>query len=70
MNEKQIERTAKEWSEIAQEPVTIEPSKGAVYAKGSELACLRLEHKFNCAHGRAKHSENLKSWVFGLETRF
>ncbi len=53
-------RATEEWSKLAGEPVTVEQVGGVLYAFGSELACLRLEHKMRC--GRAAWSENLKTW--------
>ena len=56
------ERAQREWSRLAQEPVRVEKIGGEWYAFGSELACLRLEHKMRC--GRAKYSENLQTWTY------
>ena len=53
-------RATVEWSKLAGEPVTVEQVGGVLCAFGSELACLRLEHKMRC--GRAAWSENLETW--------
>lgn len=56
---------------IAKEVMDVDYIKGAYYAYGSELACLRLFHKYSLsAHNpkvRAAYSENFKRWVFSLE---
>jgi hypothetical protein len=48
------ERAAREWSQIAQQPVTVELVGGVLYAFGSELACLRLWAKMRI--GKASYS--------------
>lgn len=57
--------------EYSQENMTVEYIKGAYYAYGSELACLRLFHRYNLSsHNpkvRAGFSVNLKTWYFALE---
>ena len=58
-------RVAREWGGIAQESVRIEQIGGAIYAFGSELACLRIEHKMRT--GRAAHSPNLNTWTYTTE---
>lgn len=57
-------KVKKEWSKIAGEELEIRATTTdePIYALGSELACLRLEHKMKT--GRAGHSENLKSWYY------
>lgn len=55
-------RAAAEWSKIAGEPVRVESIKGVLYAFGSELACLRLEHHMRC--GRANYSTHMKTWYW------
>ena len=70
MTEHQIMRLTKDLSAIAKEPITVEHSKGAYYAFGSELAVLRLFHKYNSPKCRAGYSENMKTWYFSIETRF
>lgn len=61
------ESAAREWSPIAGEALTVENIGGCLYAFGSELACLRLEHKWNVPHARARYSEPRASWFFCLE---
>lgn len=58
-------RATTEWSKYAQEPVKVELIGGTLYAFGSELACLRLEHHMRV--GRAMWSENLQSWTYTTE---
>ena len=56
---------------ITREKMEVEYIKGAYYAYGSELACLRLFHKYNLsAHNpkvRIGYSKNLETWYFELE---
>lgn len=67
-NQALIERAEREWSEIAKESLTVEQISGALYAYGSELACLRLYHKWQGGRKvRAAYSENLKTWYFRVE---
>jgi hypothetical protein len=67
----QIERTTREWSQIASEPVRVEQIRGAMYAYGSELACLRLYRKFNGAPNvTSAYSANMQTWFFRVETDF
>jgi hypothetical protein len=62
-----LARCAREWSALAGETVNVEHVKGAIYAFGSELACLRLAHKMRSFEVR--YSENLGSWYFCRELR-
>lgn len=67
----QMERLKRDWSAIAKEPIEIEAIGGAFYGFGSELAVLRLFHKY-CQGGgnpkaRAGLSTNLHKWYFSLE---
>ncbi len=43
----QLERVTRDLQAIAKENLTVELIAGCIYAFGSELACLRLEHKYN-----------------------
>ena len=43
----QLERVKRDLQAIAKENLTVELIAGCIYAFGSELACLRLEHKYN-----------------------
>lgn len=49
----------KEWPALAGEPVSVEHISGALYAFGSELACLRLHYKMKT--GRVGFSEGYGS---------
>lgn len=64
-----IDRLAREWSEIAGEPVGVTEIKGTFYGMCSELGAYRLEHKYNnrpkC---EAIYSKPYGSWAFRLET--
>jgi hypothetical protein len=42
-------RLARDWKEYAQESVTVEQIGGAFYGFGSEMACLRIYHKYRGA---------------------
>lgn len=72
----QIQRTARDWSNYAVEPVTVEQVASALYGFGSELACLRIFAKYNTngAHhnpnARVGYSVNRSTWFFSLEMRF
>lgn len=59
------QRATAEWSEIAGEAIRCEVITGVIYAFGSELAMLRLEHKMR--KGRARYSEPLRTWTYCLD---
>lgn len=68
-----IERVKKDWLEIAKEEINVEQIGGAIYAFGSELATLRLFHKYRYTDEsriHADYSVNMKTWFFRLETRY
>ena len=71
LSSSRIASLKREWEEIAREPLNeVRQIKGAVYAFGSELACLRLERQYRwCKRARALYSENLSTWTFELELR-
>lgn len=58
----QLERVKRDLQAIAKEPLTVELIAGFIYAFGTELACLRLEHKYNnrpkcyCAYSTPRNS--------------
>ena len=64
----QLARVKADWSKIAGEAVKIEMDflGGDILAFGSELACLRLGHKFKGAPCKVNYSKNLKTWYFIL----
>jgi hypothetical protein len=68
MTEERIARVTKEWSQLAGDSLRIEAIGGAIYAFGSELACLRLHYKMRV--GEVKFSENLQSWFYSKELVF
>ena len=62
-----LEKHKKEWSILAGEIVEIKIYENDIYAFGSELACLKLYHKFrNCEVDKIKvdFSKQLGSWFF------
>lgn len=64
-----LQRIINDWSKVAGETVTVEVMEEDMYAFGSELACLRLEHYFKkgvCETDTA-YSVNLKTWYFLLK---
>lgn len=67
MTEAQKSRLQRDWSKIAGEVITIEEIGGSVYAFCSELAALRLFHKYNCKSAKADFSTPRNSWFFRLE---
>ncbi len=64
-----VGRVKKDWMDIAKEFVEVEYIQGTFYGYCSELAALRLEHKYrDCKRAKADYSENLQTWYFRLET--
>ncbi len=63
----QIERTQREYSQIAKEPVEIRILGTAIYAFGSELACLRISNHMRNVNDRVAYSENLGTWYYSHE---
>jgi len=61
-------RTKTHWEKIAKEELIIEATgfiQDPIYAYGSELACLRLEHAFRFTEGaKADYSKTLQTWYF------
>ena len=64
-----LNRAKADFETHAKETLELKELGGALYAFGSELACLRLFHKYHHSDDRAASgfSENLKSWYFRLE---
>ena len=62
-----LNRAAKEWGRIANEPVIVEELGGYLYAFGSEIGMMRLAHKFRSFNVR--YSQNRGSWYFCNERR-
>lgn len=60
----QRERVRREWDAIAGERMRYEMTSSTepIYAFGSELACLRIEHAMKA--GKAAFSPNLKTWYY------
>lgn len=64
-----LQRITDQWSKVAGETISIEVMEEDIYAFGSELACLRLEHHFKQGECEtdAAFSVNLKTWYFLLK---
>jgi hypothetical protein len=62
-----VDRAERDWTGYAKEKIAVEYIKGTLYGYGSELAVLRLEHKYNCPKARAFFSKNLNTWTFALD---
>lgn len=61
--------TTRDFSAIADEPVTVEFIGGAVYVFGSELACLRVFYKYRRTPGACiGHSPNRRTWYYCHDT--
>lgn len=68
MTGERLQRIADQWGKTAGESISIEVMEEDIYAFGSELACLRLEHHFKkgiCEMDVA-YSTNLQTWYFLL----
>ena len=65
-----LNRAKSELEKHAKEALEVRDIGGAVYAFGSELACLRLFYIYRNCGDRANSgfSDNLKTWYFRLET--
>ena len=64
-----IDRSKTEFERHAKEVLSVEEIGGALYAFGSELACLRLLNAYRYCGDAVKtaYSENQNSWFFRLE---
>lgn len=65
-----LNRAKAEFEKHSKEPLEVENLGGALYAFGSELACLRLFYKYRHCGDRVEtgFSANLNTWFFCLET--
>ena len=65
-----IHKVKQEFETHAKETLDVQSLGGALYAFGSELACLRLTKTYRHCGDRADSgfSQNLKTWYFRLET--
>jgi len=68
MSEAQKNRLQRDWNKMAGEFVRVEEIGGTIYAFCSEIAALRLFHKYNSTKARAAFSKPRNSWFFSLET--
>lgn len=68
----QLETKAKrEFERHAKESLEVQELGSAIYAFGTELACLRLDRAYRGTEGTSfGYSENLGRWFFSLEKRF
>ena len=68
MTGSRLQRTIDQWQKAAKESITIEVMEDDIYAFGSELACLRLEHHFKngVCETEVAYSTNLQTWYFLL----
>jgi hypothetical protein len=62
-----LKRVQEEWERTAGETLDVEYIKGTLYGYGSELAVLRLEHRYKIPTARAFYSKNLNTWAFALD---
>lgn len=69
MKGERLQRITNQWSTVAGETITLEVMEEDIFAFGSELACLRLEHHFKrgICETDAAYSVNLKTWYFLLK---
>lgn len=68
MTGERLQRIADQWEKTAGENISIEVMEEDIYAFGSELACLRLEHYFKkgICETDVAYSTNLQTWYFLL----
>lgn len=68
MTGEQLQWIADQWEKTAGENISIEVMEEDIYAFGSELACLRLEHYFKkgICETDVAYSTNLQTWYFLL----
>lgn len=61
-----LQRIVRQWSEVAGETVTLEVMEEDIFAYGTELACLRLEHHFKSGvcETDVGYSKKLNTWHF------
>ena len=65
-----LKRAKADFEKYAKEDLELKELGGALYAFGSELACLRLFYVYRHCGDRADSgfSQNLNTWYFRLET--
>jgi hypothetical protein len=68
VTESQMKRLQADWIRLSGEWMEVESIKGIHYGYGSELACLRLFHKYNSPKVRVGYNKNLNSWFFSLDS--
>lgn len=69
MSPAQVQRTARDWSQAAGEPVRVELVRASLYGFCSELGALRLFHKYRFAKREKVRADKSPSegWFFRLE---
>lgn len=69
MTGERLQRIADQWEKTAGESISIEVMEEDIYAFGSELSCLRLEHHFKkgICETDVAYSTNLQTWYFLLK---
>jgi len=71
MSHAKLESLKNIWKDVCKEDVEIEQISGAIYAFGSELACLRLlNYYYMNPRTKAAWSSNRNTWYFRLELQF
>lgn len=67
MTPEQKARTEQMMAGYADEEVTVQCIKDTLYVFGSELACLRIYHRYRYCNGiYCEYSTNLKTWFFSM----
>ena len=57
-----LRRFERTWSEYAKEPVQVKQVCSTLYGYGSELACLRIYHRYGGKDHTVGYSKNLGTW--------
>jgi hypothetical protein len=67
-----VKKAKREFEKHAKQTLDVQQIGGALYAFGSELACLRLERAYRYCGDRAHadYSPARDTWYFSLETRY
>lgn len=69
MQGERLQHIVNGWSKMAGEAITVEVMEEDMYAFGSELACLRLEHHFKrgVCETDVAYNANRQTWYFLLK---
>lgn len=69
ISEARLERTTSMFKDYAREQVRVEFIGSYLYVFGSELACLRIFHRYcNSEEARVERSVNLGTWFYSHKT--